>query len=144
MPDAAVVANVHEIVDLGPAADSCLRQSAAVDGSVCADLDVVFEDQSSLLRKLDVSAGGGIAHISEAVTSEDRAGVDDDAVADDGAGIDDDAGIDVAVVADGYAFADHRAFADDGAFTESGVSGDYGGGCDGDGACDGCVGTEDG
>ena len=142
--DTNVVANMDKIVDLRSPAYSCLRQSSAVDGCVRADLNVVFEDQSALLRKLDVSASGGIAYISEAVAAEDRAGVDDDAVAEDGSGIDDDAGIDVAVFADGYAFADDCSLADDGAFTDGRAGGDDGGGCDGDCACDGCVGADDG
>jgi hypothetical protein len=98
--DPAVVADVDEVVDLGPLADAGLFESAAVDGGVGADLDVVFDDQGALLGKLGVSAGCRIADIAEAVCAEDSTGVDNDAVAESDAGVDGDARMEDAVPAD--------------------------------------------
>ena len=57
--DVAVVADVDEVVELCAAADAGFSERAAVDGGVGADLDVVFNDQCSLLRELRVGAGRG-------------------------------------------------------------------------------------
>jgi len=66
-------------------------------------IDVVVDDECSLLRELRVSAGCGIADVAEAVCAEDDAGVRDDAIADGRAGVDDYARIDAAVLADAHA-----------------------------------------
>ena len=47
-----VMANVHQVVQLGAGADNRLVQRAAVDGAVGADLDVVADDQLADLGKL--------------------------------------------------------------------------------------------
>ena len=53
----AVVADVDQVIHLGSAANLCLLQRAAIDGRVGADLNVVFDEQRALLRKLGVRAG---------------------------------------------------------------------------------------
>ena len=80
-PDLHVVANVHEVVDLGAASDTRLVERTAIDGRVGADLDVVFDDQCSLLRELDIFTGRLIAHIAKTIAAEHRARMHDDTVA---------------------------------------------------------------
>ena len=71
----AVVADVDEIVDFCSAAAAGLLEGAAIDGGVCADFNVVFDEEGSLLGELGVGAGGGVAHVAEAVRTEDCAGM---------------------------------------------------------------------
>ena len=52
--DVAVVPDVNEVVDLSAAANASFGKSSAVDGGIGANLDVVFNDESSLLRELRV------------------------------------------------------------------------------------------
>ena len=94
------MADVDEIVNLGPPTDFRHLQGAAVDGGVSADLHIVFNEEHSLLRKLDVGSGGGIADVAKSVGAENRAGVDDNAVTHHGSGIQDHVGINVAVLTD--------------------------------------------
>ena len=44
-PDLAVVPDVHQIIDLGAAADACNLQRSTIDGRVGPDLDVVCNFQ---------------------------------------------------------------------------------------------------
>ena len=104
--DAAIVANVDQIVELRAGPDDGLIESAAVDGAVGANLDVVADDEAADLRELYVASELFVAHKAEAVGAEHRAGVHDHAAADGGSGIDHHARIDFAVVADDDAFAD--------------------------------------
>ena len=54
--DHDVVANLDEVVDLGPLADHRVADGAAVDRRAGADLDVVLDDDAADLRHLDVAA----------------------------------------------------------------------------------------
>src|SRR5436190_20993825 len=78
--DHTVVADLHEVIDLGPLADHGVAAAAAVDRGVDADLDVVLHDDAAELRHLDVAVRARL--IAEAVVSDVAAGVDDDGVAD--------------------------------------------------------------
>src|SRR5207248_11318772 len=49
-PDAAVVADLHEVVDLRPRPHDGVVHAAAIDGRVGADLDVVADDAAPDLR----------------------------------------------------------------------------------------------
>ena len=53
-PTRDVVADLHEVVDLGAGADPRLAHRGAVDGGVGADLDVVLDHHRADLRHLDV------------------------------------------------------------------------------------------
>jgi len=46
------VRDVHEVVELRPAADARRAESPAIDGAVRADLDVVLDDDGADLRDL--------------------------------------------------------------------------------------------
>jgi hypothetical protein len=43
-PDAAIVTNLHEVVDLRALADHSIAERATVDGRIRADLDLVLDD----------------------------------------------------------------------------------------------------
>src|SRR5262249_1565365 len=75
-----VVADLHEVVDLGPAADDGLAEGGPVDRGVGADLDVVLDADDPDLRDLAVAAA--VPDVPEAVRTDDRAGVEDAAVPD--------------------------------------------------------------
>src|SRR6185436_6255343 len=116
--DHHVVGDLHEVVDLGALADHRVRQRAAVDGRIGADLHIVTDHDAADLRHLQ--APFGAAHgKAEAVLADARASVDDDTVADHGMG-EAGAGADVAIAAQ------HRTVADDGACGDYGAAPDHG------------------
>ena len=53
--DDDVVADLHEVVDLGALADHRVAAGAPVDGGVGADLDVVLDDDAADLRHLEMA-----------------------------------------------------------------------------------------
>ena len=108
--DLAVVADLHQVVDLGPRADARRLEGAAVDRRAGADLDVVADLDVAELRHLDVPAV--LQPVAEAVGPEHRVGVDDDAVAEHGAVVEHDVGIEVHVVAEPAVAADDHAAVD--------------------------------
>src|SRR5205085_2290973 len=69
-----VVADLHEVVNLRPATDPRLAQSAAVNATARADLNVVFDNHGSDLRELVVDARL-VAHVAEPVRADDHARV---------------------------------------------------------------------
>ena len=83
--DAAVVTDVNQVVELGPAGDPGFFESPTVDGGVGSDLDVILNDQRSLLGKLSVLAVSSIADVAEAIGSQHRPGVDHHPIAKGGA-----------------------------------------------------------
>ena len=109
-----VVAEVDQIVDLHAALDAGFFQSAAIDGRVGADLDVIFNHEPPLLRELEIFAAVGVAHIAKAVGSKYHAGVNDDVLAQFGARINNDARINAAMGADFDASSNHRTGANPG------------------------------
>src|SRR2546421_2026791 len=78
--DAAVVADLHEVVDLRPRAHDGVVHAAAVDGGIRAHLDVVADDAApdlgDLARQLAALAGNK----AEAIRPEPHAGGQDDPV----------------------------------------------------------------
>ena len=58
-PDADVVRDLHEIVDLGALADDRVAGRAAVDRGVGADLHVVLDDDAAGLRDFLMPRGDG-------------------------------------------------------------------------------------
>ncbi len=119
-PDAAVVTDVNQVVELGPAADPGFFQGPAVNGGVGSDLHVVLNDQRALLGKLGVLPGRSIADVAEAIGPQHRPGVDHHPIAQGDAGVDDHPGVDAAIAADADAGADHRSAADDGGCADAG------------------------
>ncbi len=79
-PDPNVVADLHEIVDLGSRADHGIVDASAIDRSVRADLHVISNDAPADVRNLLVSAVP--EHIAKAVAPDARARVDEAARAD--------------------------------------------------------------
>src|SRR5215469_1038892 len=110
--DVAVMTHVDQVVYFYAAADARFREGSAIDRGVGADLDFVFDHQRALLRKLRVGARRGIAHVTEAVRAQHRAGVNYDPVAEAGPRIENRARIDAAVLAHAHAAADDGACVD--------------------------------
>src|SRR5437016_4239281 len=73
LADADVVADLHEIIDLGPFPDYRLAEGGAIDRAIRADLHVIFDADRSDLRNLVVPPALG--RESEAVRSDHHAAV---------------------------------------------------------------------
>src|SRR5690606_13547337 len=101
--DAAVVADLDQIVDLGPLADHRVAERAAIDGGAGPDLHAVLDDHSPELGNLAMPVGAQLK--PEAFGPDDHAGLEDDVIADIGA-LDGYIGADDAVAADGNARTD--------------------------------------
>ena len=89
----AVVADVHEVVDLRPAANARKVERAAVDRGIGADFDVIFNFQAADLGEFFVAAGRAVAHIAKAVAAKHGSGVNEHAIAKLCARVDRDVGI---------------------------------------------------
>ena len=81
-----VVCNVHQIVNLAPLSNDGWPKSAAVDGSVCANLHIVMNDDDPHLQHLAVPTF--IKHIAVSIGANHCAGVNAHAVAHLASGID--------------------------------------------------------
>ena len=86
--NAAVVTDMNEIVEFRAAADPGFLKSPAVNGGVGPYLNIILNDQRTLLRKLAVFPVGSITDVAEAVCSQHGPGVDDHPIAERGAWID--------------------------------------------------------
>src|SRR6266852_7624508 len=121
--DHDVVADLHEIVDLGALADDGVTDAAAVDGRAGADLDIVLNDDAAELWDLFVSVS---AHDeTETILSDPAAGMDDHAIADQRMR-DRASGADRAVTADGDVRSDHGGRADHRSAPDLGARPDHG------------------
>ena len=70
LPDIYIVGDLHEIIDLGAAANHGLAQSRTIDGCVCANLNIIFDHDNADLWNLDPTfAAAGIA---ETVAANDH------------------------------------------------------------------------
>src|SRR5579872_1507304 len=80
-PKLAVVADVHKIIDLGPAPNSRRLQRSAIYGRIRPNFYVIFDFEFADLRKLFVPATFWVTHVSESVAAKNRPGVHDHAIA---------------------------------------------------------------
>src|ERR1700688_1062764 len=71
----AVVADMHQVVDLRSAPNAGFVERAAVDGCVGADLHIVFDHEAAHLRKFLIPPALRVTHISEAIAAQHRARV---------------------------------------------------------------------
>src|SRR5436305_10075649 len=74
--DLAVVADLHQVVDLGPRADARRAECATVNGRAGADLDIVADLDMTKLGNFHVLAID--VAIAEAIRPDDRIGVHDE------------------------------------------------------------------
>src|SRR2546422_2248028 len=79
LTDLDVVADLHQVVDLGPAADDRLPERGAVDRRVRPNFDVVLDQHRAHLRDLPVRFA--VEGVAEAVGANHRARVNHDALA---------------------------------------------------------------
>ena len=105
--DLAVVADLHQVVDLGARADARRLEGAAINRRAGADLDVVADLDAAQLRHLDVLAV--LKTIAETIGAEHGVGVDDDAVAEDRAVVENDVRMQDHIVAEPAIAADDDA-----------------------------------
>src|SRR4029079_14564296 len=75
LPDAHVVRDMDEIVDLGPVADHCVVNAAAIHGRVGANLDVVAHDAPADVGDLVVCPVA--KHVAESIGPDPGSRVDD-------------------------------------------------------------------
>src|SRR5687767_1172374 len=80
LTDLNVVSDLNEVIDLSAFAYPSLAQGSAVDTCIGTDLDILFDDHSSYLWKLDVSIV--ILNITKPIGTDDDAGMQDDRIAD--------------------------------------------------------------
>src|SRR3546814_3992867 len=73
-PDAHVVPDLYQIINLRPRADDGIGPGPAVDGGVGADLDAVAYDDAAELRHVDEALG--VHREAEAAGAEAGAGMD--------------------------------------------------------------------
>src|SRR5690349_11687933 len=64
-----VVTNLDEIIDFGSLADDGRSERAAINGYICANLDIVAKDDDADLRNLAMHPA--ILHITEPVSADD-------------------------------------------------------------------------
>lgn len=88
---AHAVANLHQIVDLGAAANTGLANGGPVDGGVAAHLHAVFQHHPARLQHAPPGAIGE-GNVAKAVVANDRAAVDEAVVANFGALVNDAVG----------------------------------------------------
>ncbi len=81
--DDDVVADLHEVVDLGALADHGVAQRTAIDGGPCPDLDHVLDQHAAGLRHLGVA--GGTRNKAIAILADPAPRMDDHPIADQGA-----------------------------------------------------------
>src|SRR5215831_15384361 len=77
-----VVADLDEIVDLGPLSDHGVATGAAVDGGTGTNLHLVLHDHPADLWDLEMLRLPG--HVAESILADMNTGMDDDAIADQG------------------------------------------------------------
>src|SRR5206468_9006718 len=102
-PDATVVSDVHQIVDLRTSANDCVIDAAAIDRGVRTNLHIVGDDASADMGNLLVSTLS--EDIAKSIRPEARASMHDNARANDGTAVCCNGGIDVALTAHPYAVA---------------------------------------
>src|SRR5713101_3459920 len=105
--DFAVVADLHEIVDLRAFANDRGLERAAVDGGAGADFHVVADLHMAQLRNLVVASV--VQSITESVRADHRVGRNRDAMNQDSAVVKNGMGIEGDVVAEPAKSADHRS-----------------------------------
>ena len=77
--DLNVVTNLHQVIDLGASTDPRRSQGTTINRGVTTNLNIIFENDASYLRELDLLTSS--KHIPEAVAPNHRAGVNGDTVA---------------------------------------------------------------
>src|ERR1019366_2405048 len=78
--DAAVVADVHHVVELGSLTDGGDSQRGAVDARIGADLDIVADLHAAHLRELLPAVP--LHHVAETIRADHHAGMQNGAAAD--------------------------------------------------------------
>src|SRR6185437_1591070 len=115
MADLHVVGDVHEVVEHRAGADRRVADSAAVDGAIGAELDIVLDDHAAELRHAQQALAAG--HEAEARAADGDVGREGHAIADQGE-VNDAIGADRAVVADDHAVSDDDIWTDQAAIAD--------------------------
>src|ERR1039458_9732369 len=95
--NATVVTDVDQVVDFRSPTDARFVERPTVDSRVRANLYIVFDHQSAHLRKFLVSSALRVAHISEAIASQNRARMHNHPIAQRGPRINRDIRVDFAL-----------------------------------------------
>src|SRR5262249_16769256 len=114
--DPAIVANHHQVVDLGALANARRLERAAVDRRAGTNLDIITDLDVAQLRHLDVASA--VLPIATAIGTEDGMSVNDDAVAEHAAIVEDGVRIQGHVVAEPAVTANDNAGGEPAASTE--------------------------
>jgi hypothetical protein len=129
-----VMADLHEVIDLGALADNRRPKRAAVDGDVGSNFNIIVDDDLADLRDFPLNAG--VQDVTKTVAANDRACMDTDAPAnlcltvENGVGEELGAGADDAVVANVVAAAQNGFGADFDFFANDAEGADVGRGID--------------
>jgi hypothetical protein len=89
----AVVCDLDQIVDLRPAPDACLVEGRTIDRRVCANFDIILDDDAAALRHRNRTTAF-VGHVAKTLGTEHDPRVKHDAIAhprvftQDGAGVD--------------------------------------------------------
>ena len=126
--DLAVVADVHEIIELDAFGDARVVERTAVDGGVRADFHIVGDFDNSCLRKFPILPFS--LRVTETVCADDCSGMNLHAMADAHAGVESDSRMNAAVFANPATCSDYGMCADLCACADVGVLSDDGVGTD--------------
>lgn len=113
MPD------LHEVVDLGAPLDPRFFEAGAVDGGVCPNVDIVFDDHLAEVLEVDM-ATPLIGLVTKSTGADHGAWLDDHPIADAGSFAQGDVRVDAAVCAYVHAWANGAAGANGGAVANVG------------------------
>src|SRR5450755_4699735 len=128
-PDAGIVGNLNEVVDLGALADHRVANGATVDAAAGADFPIVLDDDAADLRHLEMALR--THHETEAVLADLAARMNDDAVADQRIG-DDSPAANRTIAPDPHFRANYRVSGNRAAGADLGARPDYRTGVDRD------------
>jgi hypothetical protein len=106
------MADVHQVIDFRASTDAGSIQRSSINGGVGADFDIVFNLQSSNLRKFFIAASFRVAHVAEAVAAQHGAGVNNHTISEPDAWVKSDVRIQITISPNAYFGADYRACAD--------------------------------
>src|SRR5215469_2346676 len=119
--DLAVVPDVHQVIDLRAGPDTRSLKCSAVDRTVGANFNLIFNVKLSDLREFFMCAGSRVANVPKAIASENCAGVNDHAIAKSRAGINGHIWINLAFFPNGYTVAEPASRSNPGAVANADV-----------------------
>ena len=115
------MSDVHQVIDLGSAANHGNIERAAIDGRIGANFNVVPDFQPPDLGKLLVLACGPVADIAKAIAAQHRPGMNGSTFADARASVNGHVVVNEALFSNHHAVGDAASRADAGVVADDAV-----------------------